>query len=204
MSLHENESRLLELVDQWRDDECLRLLDRARDEALDLLLTTHQRARKQVHAIIQSERGRLRNRVAAARAELETKRRLHRHQLGSVILEAAHRRLPERLAERWADPQSRAVWIRNAVTFALQRLPAGRWRVRHAACFRAADHDVLLQTLNRHRAQAPELVADSGIDAGLVIECGGVRLDASVQGLLADSAAYQARLLALMEDGDET
>ncbi len=119
MSPDDNELRLLELVGQWRDEECLRLLDRARDEAQELLHKTHRRGRRQLHETAQAERERNRSRLAAAQAELETLRRQHEQQMGSVILAAARRRLPERLAEHWANREMRSAWIRSAAHQAL-------------------------------------------------------------------------------------
>jgi flagellar biosynthesis/type III secretory pathway protein FliH len=199
MSTHETQQKLIDELEQWRDDECLRLLDRAREEALELLRNSHQRARRHVHEAVDSERARVRVRIGAARAELETLRRQHRQQLGSIILETVREHLPEVLAERWADPAARKAWIRNTAAQALQRLPRGRWTVRHALCFQASDYDTLLQALGDLGAHEPELVSDPKLDAGLIVECQGVRLDASVAGLLSDREAVEARLLALME-----
>jgi hypothetical protein len=190
-------------VAEWRDEECLRLLDRARDESLELIRGTYRRARKQLHAASQAERARAQGRLAAARAELETQRRLHRQQLGSVILDAARQRLPRRLLEQWDDPRGRATWITNAVAHALARLPRGRWRIRHALHFQASDHDLLLRALRPRQLPEPELIADPRVEAGLIIESTGVRLDASSAGLLADTASTEARLLALMDTEGE-
>jgi hypothetical protein len=204
MTPGDNERRLLALVGQWRDEECLKLLDRARDEALELLRNTHRRGRRHLRRAVLEERERNRSSIAAAEAELETLRRRHRQQLGSVILTAARKRLPDRLAEQWADPRMRGAWIRNAARQALARLPppgrAGRrWTVRHAFCFQAADFDTLLQALKPGLAGEPELISDMNMEAGLVIACGGVSLDASAAGLLSDTDTVHARLLALME-----
>ncbi len=203
MTPDDNELRLLELIRQWRDEECLRLLDRARDEAQDLLHMTHRRGRRHLHQAGQAERERNSSRIAAAQAELDTLRRQHDQKVGSVILAAARRRLPERLAEHWADHEMRGAWIRSAARQALERLPRGRWTVRHAFCFQAADFDTLLQALKPSLAEDPELISDMNMDAGLVIESGGVSLDASAHGLLSDTDAVNARLLALMENRAE-
>ena len=200
MSPNDNEQQLLQLVSQWRDDECQRLLDRAWDEGLELLRKARRRGRRHLHEAVQAERERNRGRIAAAEAELQTLRRQHEQQLGSVILAAARRRLPERLAEHWADQQMRSAWIRSAARQALLRLPRGRWSIRHAFCFQAADFDTLLQALKPSLAEEPELISDMDMDAGLIIESNGVRLDASAHGLLADTEAVNARLLALVEN----
>ncbi len=199
MSSSANESYLLQLVSQWRDQECQRLLERARRESNALLSKARGRVRRDVHEAIVDERRRACHRITAAAAELETLRRRHRQALGTVILEAARQRLPERLSIRWADARSRRIWIRNAVLQANERLPAGRWKVRHPPCFQAADCDGLIQAIMIHAREEPILVTDTGIDTGLIIESAGVILDASSNGLLGDTPRIQARLLALLE-----
>ncbi len=152
-----------------------------------------------VHEVATDERGRARLRIAAAAAELETMRRRHHQALGTVLLDAARQRLPERLSMRWADARSRRAWIRNTVLQAIEHLPAGRWKVRHPPGFQAADRDELIQAIKGHAREEPMLVADTGIDAGLIIESSGVILDSSSNGLLGDAPRVQARLLALLE-----
>ncbi len=193
------EQRLLELLARQRDAECLALQQRARQEAADLLRKARHRATKLVRRTVAAERARIRARMAEARAELNTRRRRHARQLGSVVLDMARRRLPERLAEMWADPTGRASWIEQAVRHARQGLPDGRWRIRHAFCFNATDNDTLLRALGDNNDEAPHLEADPAMEAGLVIECAGVTLDASVSGLLADPDQVEARLLALID-----
>jgi len=197
--MNDNERRLAEMLRQWRDEECRQLRERADAEARELLQHTHRRARRDLHRAVLAERERNRGRIAAAEAELATLRRRHDQQMGSVIVAAARRRLPEKLAEHWADPERRRLWIRAAAAQALRRLPRGRWRIRHAFCFKAADFDSLLQALKPGLAEEPELLSELDMEAGLIIECGGVSLDASARGLLADREALNARLLALCE-----
>lgn len=199
MNTRDNELRLLQQVEQYRDAECERLLQRAQLERADLLRNTYRRARRHLHQTVQSERTRARLRIRAAQAELETQRRQHQQRLGLVLLEAARKRLPDLLAKRWAESEQRADWIRGAVIQARDSLPPGPWRVRHARRFRAADNDTLLRALGDGIPRDVELLADAGIAAGLIIESGGIRLDASLEGLLNDRDAIEGRILGLVE-----
>jgi flagellar biosynthesis/type III secretory pathway protein FliH len=203
MNQDENEHELLKLVAQWRDEECLRLLDRARDEASELLRKSHRRGRRELHDAVQAERERSRDRCTAAEAELATLRRQHRQQLGSVILAAARSRLPQRFQQRWGEQRERERWIRQAVQQALAKLPAHGWRIRHAAGLPAAEVEGLRQSLIPALTDEPRLIPDPQLDAGLVIESGGVSLDASAAGLLSDADTLNARLLALMGQAEE-
>lgn len=198
MSLEENEQRLLELVAQRREQECRQLRQRAEEEARELLRAAYRKARTQLHENAESARNRARTRIGAARAELETRRRQHAQQLGSVLLAAARERLPQRLARRWADPAARAAWIRSALEQAVAALPGGRWRIRHPAGLARSERDALRKAVQRRLPQAPELVADGELEAGLVFDSAGVTLDASSTGLVADRDAIEARLLALL------
>jgi len=198
MNPGDSEQRLMQLLKQQRDEECRRLRERAENEARDLIRNAYKRARRHLHQAAEAERSRARSRIATARAEFNTLRRRHRQQLGSVILKTAKERLPERLAECWSEADVRAAWIGAAVGHALERLPKGRWRVRHAFCFNAEDNNTLLKAMGERMQEQPELIVVPEMDAGLIIECGGVTLDASVSGLLADRALVEARLLALV------
>jgi hypothetical protein len=197
MTLADTEQRLLQLVEQWRDEECRALMERAQTEARELLRNSRRRARRQVHETYVAEHERARERLAAARAELATRRHRRQRQLGEVILGAGRQQLAERLTARWGEPDRRTRWIRSAVADAQVRLPAGHWTVRHGADFRTEDHNTLLASIGSSRP--PALVADHRVGAGLVIECAGVQLDASAAGLLADREAIEGRLLALMQ-----
>ena len=198
MSLEENEQRLLELVTQRRNEECRELHQRAEEEARELLRTAYGSARTQLHENAESERNRARTRIGAARAELETRRRQRAQQLGSVVLAAAWERLPQRLAQRWADPAARAAWIDSALVQALAALPSGPWRIRHPAGLADAERDALRKAVQQRLPQTPELVADAKLEAGLTFDCAGVMLDASSAGLVSDRDAIEARLLALL------
>lgn len=204
MNADNTERHLLRQVEQWRERECRELTQRAARESTALLRKARKRARRDVHRAVEEERQRARRRIAAAQAELDTLQRRHDQALGNVILQTAAQRLPERLQDRWADPSGRQSWIRNAARQAMQRLPGGRWKVRHAPCFQAADCDALNQAIRPHLREEPSLIADPDIQAGLIIESGGVSLDASDTGLLEDEQQVQARLLALMGEAHES
>ncbi len=198
MSLEENEQRLLELVLQRRDEECRQLQQRSEEEGLELLRAAYRSARTRLHENAESERNRARTHIGSARAELETQRRQRAQLLGSVVLAAAREQLPQRLTQHWADPAARAAWISNALEQALVALPGDSWRIRHPSSLAEAERDALRIAVQQQLPQAPELVADTKVKAGLILECAGVMLDVSSTGLLADRNAIEARLLALL------
>jgi hypothetical protein len=198
MSLRENEERLIRLLEQQRDQDCLDLLERARDEAKGLLRTAYRQARDHVHAAAAAERSRVRTRVGSAKAELETRRRQHLQRLGFVVLETALARLPELLAQQWRDPDRRAAWIGQIVEQALERLPKGQWAIRYPENLTPSERGDLAERM-AVLPVPPTWREDDTLECGLIIESDGVRLDASTSGLMADQGAVEARLLALIE-----
>ncbi len=198
MSLEQNEQRLLELVLQHRDEECRKLRQRSEEEGRELLRAAYRNARTRLHENAESGRNRARTQIGAARAELETRRRQRAQQLGSVALAAAWEQLPQRLAQRWTDPAARAAWIGKALEQAFAALPGGSWRIRHPSGLADTERDALRKAVQQQLSQAPELIADEKVEAGLILECTGVVLDTSSNGLLVDRDAIEARLLALL------
>jgi len=199
MSLEEREQRLLDLVLERRDQECRTLRQRAEEEAGELLRNAYRSARDHLHENVESERERARVRIGTARAELETLRRQHAQKLGSVVLEAAWERLPRRLAQRWADPGGRSAWIATTLEQALARLPCGSWRIRHPADLTESECAALRRNVEERVGESPRLQADDSLESGLILDCAGVMLDASGEGLLDDRDAIEARLLALLD-----
>ena len=68
--------------------------------------------------------------------------------------------------------------------------------MRHPAGADAARAKALREALAAHQVADAALHADAGIDAGLVIEAGGARLDGTPAALLAIRAEVEAALLA--------
>jgi hypothetical protein len=204
MTQEDNERRLIHIVEQQRDDECRKLLERAQSEARDLLRKTYRRVRRRLHAEVTSERERAHAKITASRGELETRRRQHQKLVNAVILEAARERLPAKLTQRWQDPKTRANWITTALEQALEKLPKGSWHIRHPAALDTEECAASLRALQDQLPQPLELEADPGLHAGLVITCAGVVLDTSTGGLLEDREAVEARLLALIELESDT
>jgi hypothetical protein len=198
MKLEDRQSGLLKLVEQYRDQECARLLDAARAEAKALIAETYRKERAFLHSRIVGERSRAQARIQAARAERSTRERWSSERASLGLLTAAWPRLRACLASRWADPEGRRTWAERYLREALIVLPKGRWEVRHAAEWGEADRRELAAELTGRLGQAPRFETDGRIAAGLVIACEGAVLDATLDGLLQDRARLEARLLALL------
>lgn len=172
--------------------EAAAITARARDKALRQLRRTQ--------AELRATRDERQRRLAA---ELDTQARREAAARARAALDAAWPQLVPALRRRWADAAARAGWVEALVAQAAARLPASGWRLRHPRAWSADDQRGLQASLQRHGLGAIEVQADDSVDAGLVIERDGVRLDGTPAALLADRARAEAELLALLADAGE-
>jgi len=198
MNLDEREAGLIALINAYRDDTCRTLLDAARAQASAVLGRTYRAERHRLHARIVAERADARARIHAARAEHDTRARTGGERAATRLLTSAWPRLRQRLAARWAAPDTRREWAVSALDQARRVLPDGLWTIRHAPGWSAAEWQPLAADLAAERTTEPRFIADGALAAGLTITSGGALLDASLEGLLKDRARLEARLLALL------
>ncbi len=206
MNVEERAKGLLNLVETYQTDECRAVIDRARTEAGEILRRAWHTERDHLHASVEAERSRARALIQAARAERATRERTSGDRRNARLLALAWPRLTTRLQERWEDAQGREAWVAQALSAALEAMPAGQWTLHHAPDWPAPEQAgpcvALAEQLAKRKAPAPEFRADPEIAAGLIVECGAARLDASLVGLLKDRPRLEARLLALLAATD--
>lgn len=199
MNLEERQKALLQLVEDYREQECRRILDAARADAAVLLGVAWRRERGHLHARVVAERARAQARIRAAEAERATRERWVHDRTHADLLAAAWPLLREALLERWRDPAGRERWVRSHLDQAVSVLPKEDWKIRHAREWGEAERREALKRLQPALGRAPRFQTDGGIEAGLTIASGGAVLDATLDGLLRDRPRLEARLLALME-----
>jgi hypothetical protein len=200
MNIEEREQGLLRLVDDYREGECRRLIKAAREEAADLIARTFEQERARLHERVVDERAGARAKIQAARAERDTLERAGGERVNTRLLAMAWPRLVEALMRRWEDPDGRALWVLGALTNARRVLPVGSWLVHHAPDWPEAERRAAAEDLVGHLGAAPGMHPDERIRAGLVVECAGAVLDASLDGILSDRPRLEARLLALLAE----
>lgn len=201
MRFEERRNGLLRLVTEYREEECRRILTAARQEAAESTRRSFRQARAQLHSRAVAERSRARALIQAARAERATRERRGSEHTSLKLLELAWPLLRERLLARWRLPEGRRRWAASYLNQALDLLPRGRWIVRHAAEWQEVEQREMAQKLTEHLGQPPRFQSESGIEAGLIVECAGALLDASLSGLLQDRSRLESRLLSLIEAG---
>lgn len=200
---------LLQLVADYRDQECRRLLGEAEAKARELLHQSYTRERAALHERITTERARARSLIQAAEAESATRERRRSEAGDAALIAAAWPRLTAALTACWAEPGCRGRWVESVLAQALARLPVGDWQVSHAPGWAPgwtagggdSEQARLIGAIERHTGRAPAVRADAAIAAGLRIGCGGALLDGTLAGLLEDRERIEARLLALWRGG---
>jgi hypothetical protein len=203
MTVARQEEALLALVEADRDRRCGAILDAARAQAAALAAESHAAARARMRAAFAEERERVAARVAAAKANLETRRRIAQQQRAAALLAAAWQRLPAALAARWREDDARRAWVRCMAEDARRALPRSAWTVVHAPGLPAAERAALAAELRAGHGVEISFVEDPSLRAGLRIAADGNAVDGTAGGLVADRAEVGSHLLALLADAVE-
>ena len=191
---------LLDLVNADRRQKCDAILAEAQGRRSTALRQAHADARVLMRNAFREERLRRDTRVDAARANLETRRRLAEQRRAAALLADGWKRLPEELLRRWRNPDLRRRWVAAVVAGARTSLPATVWRIIHAPDWPAAERDAIGVELAV--AHAADCVFDETprIRAGLRIAANGNVVDGTLDGLLSDRSEIGSRLLHLLEE----
>lgn len=202
MSAERRAAKLLEVVAAYEREQCKGLLDAARAEARGIVGEAYATARQRLRTACEHERERLHAVVAAADARLATQRRLQHQRAARAALDEAWGRLRRALAARWQEPAARGMWVTRHLDEARAALPASGWEIRHPADWPADERARVAQALVESGIGEARFASDESIRAGLAVRAGNNVLDATLEGLLADRAATEGRLLAHLEGGD--
>lgn len=200
MTIQRRTQALLDLVEDDRSAQCEGILGDARTRAAALVAQAHADARIRLREAFAEERQRAHERVAAARATLQTRRRLHEQQRATAMLALCWEQLPAALQRRWHESASRQRWVDAIVTAARDALPRASWRIAHSLDWPVAEQQPLRAQLTADLDAAPTLVADAGIVAGLKITAGGNVVDGTLAGLVDDRIEVGGELLRQLEE----
>jgi hypothetical protein len=199
MTLEVRMNALLDLVLADRARRCEAILGEARQRAAATLATANAQARRRVRDTFDEERRRLVAGVAAARASLETHRRLHDQRRAKELLAAGLESLPQALRMRWQRREMRQAWIGGVVNRARDVLPRGTWCITHAPGLTGDERKNLSASIESVSGEPPRFVADDALGAGIKIAASGNVVDATLAGLLADRVEIGASLLVHFE-----
>lgn len=191
---------MLKLVAEQQGKECAAAAERAGTEARDVLAAVHRGARRRMHENVLEIRQIMRREMNQAQAALETAKRQHTQRCDFALIESGWPKLRAAMLARWREAGARRVWIDSLVRAAQVALPHGSWDVFHPADLGAADRDYLAQSIAAFAGVVPRFVVDDKVSAGLRLCAAGACLDGTLEGILGDHAAIQARLLAKLEE----
>jgi hypothetical protein len=186
---------LLEIAEDYRAERCQGLRAKAREDSRRVLGEAHAAARRDLRAMLSPERERLAAEIAAAEARLVTQRRMRDQRRVAAVLEQVWPALARALRERWEAPAGRASWIAHHLGIARRALPARAWVIQHPQDWPPAGREQANQWLRSHAIEDVRFEPDSKLQAGIRVVCGANVLDASLEGLLADRAQIEGRLL---------
>lgn len=186
---------LRRLIRESAEAQCREIEQQTRTEARDLLRRARREACERVHQTIEHERRQHTQRLDHERAALESHDRQQLLETTRRTLSRAWQELEGMLAALWQAHECRSEWIRSLFEQALERLPPGHWRIEYPLPFPEEIDADWQRRLREYSGQEPEWIARAGISAGLRIRVGGVHLDATLDGLLADRTQLEARLL---------
>jgi hypothetical protein len=191
--------RMLALVEERSRAECEAVLTKAQDEARQIVAESHRNARSRVHASLSEARALMEKRMSQAEAALETARRQNRQSRDQALIAAAWPLLNPALEKRWRDDRARHLWIESLIKQALAVLPRTQWEIACPQDYELAEREALAAQVNQAIDAMPAFVEAADIIAGLRITAGDALLDGTIEGLLADRAAIESRLLAEVE-----
>jgi len=201
LTLEQRTAALLALVEEFRSRRCAELLDPARSQARALLRNARVEGRQRVHTTIGEARQRLAGEVGAAQARLATERRLVEQRQAVLVLQQAWAALRGALRARWRDGDARRLWLDAHLARALRVLPRERWQVEFAADWPPAERESFAARIAAAGVTDASWQSHGDIDGGLRIRAGSNVVDATIDGLLADRAALEGRLLDLLQEG---
>ena len=154
-------------------------------------------ARAVVRAAARAKRERVAERCRQARAASETRDRSSSFAKDGELTRRARLALPSAIERRWRDPATRREWCRAALAVASRRLVGRDWTSAVAMEVSTAERDELVATAAGLGASLT-WSAEAPPALGLRIVAGGACVDATLDGLLADAAAVEARVLAVL------
>ena len=201
MTTESKTAALLALVEADRAAKCGAILDAARAEANAIAAEANAAARTRMRTAFAEERERVAARIAAADANLETRRRIARQQRAAALLAAAWERLPAALFARWHDARGRRAWAESVAADARQALLAHRLAGHaRAGLARGRARRVGRGVARRSGNQQSRSSRIRACACGLRIAADHNVVDGTQEGLLADRADIGAQLLDLLGD----
>ncbi len=190
---------LLGVVVENREKRCQAVRDKAFQQAAEITGQAYKRSRARLHRHVDELREKYRLKVTSATARNQTLLRQQHHKEERALLDVAWPMLRTAMMALWQQHETRCQWIESAIETGKQRLRQQGWRIEHPTNFSKADRQCIEQMLAGD--EKPELSACDDIEAGIRIRLEGAVIDATLDGLLRQKRAIEARMIARIKQG---
>lgn len=187
---------LLEVVEQDRKNRCREIIEAAQDQARHVVRQARRNARTRIHEDFSELREQIRQRIASAEAQQQTRMRMLRQQADQDFLAAAWKPLQQALQRHWLETEHRKQWVMRLVEKAAATLIDPHWLIEHPPDWPAHECNTLKEKLSRDFECFPSFEPHPRITAGLRICAAGACVDGSIEGLLQRRTYIEALLLA--------
>ena len=187
---------LLGVVVENREKRCQQMRDNACQQATEITRTAYAKGRVRMHHHTEALREKSRQRVASANARNQTLLRQQRQKADRAVLDVAWPQLREAMLVLWRDPASRHKWLEAAISSASKNLRLHGWHIEHPSDMSVEDKERIKLAFIHGKGKHPKLSARDDIEAGIRITVKGTVIDATLDGLLQQKTAIEARLIA--------
>jgi hypothetical protein len=189
-------SRLLEYIDDMRDQECASIRNEARRDSRELLRVARREAAERVRVTITHLREDNQMRLLAARASSQERLRRARYRLARELLDGVWQDLGLAVRRRWRDREGRREWVGSALRQCSDRVLGLRWVLRHPSTWDPEEASDLIDAASSAvNGLVVELQPDGQLEAGVCISCGDVLVDATPDALLSRRSQIEGFLL---------
>ena len=195
MSIERQVRALLRVAEDYGAEHCSALLDAAGAKSRRILEHAHAAARSRLREALSDQRERLDAAIAEATTELVTQHRVSTQKRLAAALQASLPVLKQALHKRWWSPSARALWVEQHLKVAGAVLPPTGWTIVHPPDWPQDEREEVRHRLQAQGIENPRFESDTALSAGIRVACGLNLLDASLDGLLADRALIDGRLL---------
>ena len=180
-------------IEQQLKDETAAVIAAAEQEARGTLAQARTGVRGRLHEAIAELRREGETRLARAHAQLDAELRSAAQRQSAGAVADAMPLLREALSARWREAEARKEWTGTVAQLAATRLRRGAWQVAHPADWSAEEQKEFTAAMGD--ADGITFQADKDVSAGLRITADQATLDATPNGLLADTRTIAALLL---------
>ncbi|TVS14012.1 MAG: hypothetical protein EA419_00460 [Wenzhouxiangella sp.] len=185
------------------EQQCAAVRAEGAKKIAELRRKAFAQARARVRAAVRDERARMSQALGRVEAEVETAVRRRTLAHDARVLAEGRERLAEVLAERWQKTSARRIWAATLLVQAAGVIHARQWRIECPSDWPDAERSETIELgAERHQARI-EVHPVAGLDVGLRLISGGIAVDMSLTGLLADRDRIDGALLDLFTRVDE-